>query len=129
MSDQLSPETGPVGGAELLTTQVTVRGGAVVVRLVGDLDLATVDTAAAALDEPAARTATALVLDLTDLRFFASAGLSLLIRLYEDAQTRQLDVRLAGDQRAVLRPLQLMGLGDLFPMHPSVADALGALAH
>jgi len=45
------------------------------------------------------------------------------VRLRESASV---DVRLAGDQRVVLRPLELTGLLDLFPVHASVAEAVAA---
>lgn len=108
-----------------LTVTTTRQSGVSVVSLEGDLDMNTVDQAGSAL-----RTAMAeggsVVLDMTGLRFFSSAGLNLLLQLHEDIQDRQVDVRLAGDQRAVIRPLQLTGLTGLFPIHSSVTAALAA---
>lgn len=111
--------------ASTLTVTSNRQAGAIVVSLVGDLDMTTVDEAATAL-----RTATdeggPVVLDMTGLRFFSSAGLNLLLQLHEDAQDKQVDVRLAGDQRVVIRPMELTGLTDLFPIHSSVSAALAA---
>jgi anti-sigma B factor antagonist len=66
------------------------------------------------------------VVDMTGLRFFSSAGLTLLVRLDEARQDPPLDVRLVGDQRVVILPLELTGLRDLFPIHTSLAEALAA---
>jgi anti-sigma B factor antagonist len=74
----------------------------------------------------ATASAKAVVLDMTDLRFFASAGLNILLQLRQELQDKGVDVGLATDQRAVLRPMQLMGVADQFAIHVSVAAALAA---
>jgi anti-anti-sigma factor len=111
--------------APALAVRTTERDGAIVVSLVGELDMTTVDLAATAVDEAIAR-GRFLVVDMTGLRFFSSAGLNLLLQLHREMGEKQLDVRLAGDQRAVARPLELTGLTGLFPIHKTVTDALAA---
>jgi anti-sigma B factor antagonist len=105
-----------------LTVRTRERDGVVIVSVTGELDMATVDQVATALQDAMAR-GRPVVLDMTGLRFFSSAGLRLLVRLREGASV---DVRLAGDQRVVRRPLELTGLLDLFPVHASVAEAVAA---
>jgi anti-anti-sigma factor len=105
-----------------LTVRTEDRDGVVIVSLTGELDTATVNQAAVALQDATAR-GVPVVLDMTGLRFFSSAGLRLLVRLHDGASV---DVRLAGDQRVVRRPLELTGLLDLFPIHASVAEAVAA---
>lgn len=109
----------------LLTTQTTEHGGAVVVSMAGELDMMTVDKAAVAVKDATARGGT-VILDMTGLRFFSSAGLTLLLQLHEAVQDSQVDVHLAGGQRVVLRPLELTGLTELFPIHESITEALAA---
>jgi anti-sigma B factor antagonist len=101
------------------------HGRAVVVSLVGELDMSTADAAAGAL-RTATTGAEAVVVDLTGLTFFASAGLNILLQLRKELRDVGVDVRLAANQRAVLRPMELMGVADQFPIHVSVADALGS---
>ena len=113
----------------LLTAEVSERAGAVIVGLTGEVDVTTVSEAAAVVDSALHQTAErgrTVILDLTEVTFFASVGLSLLVRLRQEVEDRQLDVRLAVSTSAVLRPLQLMGLGALFPTFPTLDDALGA---
>jgi anti-sigma B factor antagonist len=105
-----------------LTVRTWERAGVVIVSVTGELDMSTVDQVAVALQDAVTR-GVPVVLDMTGLRFFSSAGLRLLVRLHE---TASVDVRIAGDQRVVLRPLELTGLLDLFPVHASVADAVAA---
>jgi anti-sigma B factor antagonist len=118
---------GPDGlpSSPLLTVNSTEQDGVVVVSLAGELDMSTAPNAAVALREATA-SAKAVVLDMTDLRFFASAGLNILLQLRQELQDKGVDVGLATDQRAVLRPMQLMGVADQFAIHVSVAAALAA---
>lgn len=118
-------QRGPHGTA-LLTSESYEQDGVVVVSLSGELDMSTADDAGTALRE-ATPTAEAVVVDMTGLRFFASAGLNILLQLRRELQDRGVDVRLAADQRAVLRPLELMGVADQFAIHATVADALAAV--
>lgn len=106
-----------------MTVRSRESGGVVVVSLDGELDMTTADKAAVALRD-AATHGTAIVLDMTGLRFFSSAGLNLLLQLHEAVRTKHVVVHLAGDQRAVTRPLELTGLADLFPIHPTLTAAL-----
>lgn len=108
--------------ADLLTACISERDGVVIVALAGELDMSTVDTAAAALKEATSRDVP-VVVDLIGLRFFSSAGLTLLMRLHEQPGAR---VHLAGDHRIVTRPLEITGLIDLFPVHGSVTEAVAA---
>ena len=101
----------------------TERDGIVVVSVTGELDMLTVAQAASVFEDAATR-GLPMVVDLTGLTFFSSAGLTLLVRLGE--QDPRLDVRLVADDRVVLLPLELAGLRDLFPVHSSLHDALAA---
>jgi anti-sigma B factor antagonist len=119
--------SGPDGlpGSTVLTVRDNERDGVVVVSLVGELDMVTAEDAAVALRE-ATTDATAVVLDMTELLFFASAGLNILLQLRQELLDKGVDVWLATDQQAVLRPMELMGVADQFSVHSSVADALAA---
>lgn len=118
---------GPDGlpGSTVLTVRDNEQDGVVVVSLIGELDMATAGDAAIAL-RAATTDATAVVLDMTGLRFFASAGLNILLQLRKELQDKGVDVRLATDQQAVLRPMELMGVADQFTVHSSVAEAVTA---
>jgi anti-anti-sigma factor len=115
---------GPNGGA-LLTVATAVQDGVVVVSLAGELDMSSAATAATALRN-STTDAKSVVVDMTALRFFASAGLNVLLQLRRDLQDKGVQVRLAADQRAVLRPLELMGVADQFEIYTTVAAAVVA---
>ena len=109
----------------VFTASVGEQDGVVIVTVTGELDMSTVSRAAVALKDALSR-AKPIVVDLTGLRFFSSAGLTLLVQLNEHRQDPPLDVRLVGDQRVVILPLELTGLRDLFPIHTSLGEALAA---
>jgi anti-sigma B factor antagonist len=126
MAEQTEPATEP-DGTPNLTARTDERDGAMVVTVRGELDMATAPIVAVAVKDALAR-GLPVVLDLSGLRFFSSAGLTLLAQLDTERRQRSVDVRLVGDQRVVILPLELTGLRDLFPIHTSLADALAAIA-
>ncbi|GAA1865495.1 STAS domain-containing protein [Pseudonocardia ailaonensis] len=106
-----------------LTTQVEHHPHAVVVRVAGEIDHATVGRLTAATD--AAGPGTLLVLDLTAVRFLGSVGLAALITVRDRMRAGGTDVRLvAGDNRTVLRPLELTGLLPEFTVTRELGQAL-----
>jgi anti-sigma B factor antagonist len=95
-----------------------------VVRVVGELDLATTPTlsaAIAALEQPCDR----IVLDLSDLVFIDSTGLSLAVAEYRRATRDGFDLVVAGADGHVLDVLRLTGLDVTLPLAPDVRSALG----
>jgi anti-sigma B factor antagonist len=115
--------SGGLHSSPVLSVDSSERDGVVVVSLAGELDMSTAPDAAAAL-RAATVDARAVVVDMTELRFFASAGLNILLQLRQDLQDKGVDVGLATNQRAVLRPMELMGVADQFAIHATLAAAL-----
>lgn len=100
---------------------------ATVVTVRGEVDMHTVGRLDEALHRVAARRPNAVVLDLEQVEFFSSSGLTTLMELRGAAALRGFPVCLAGAPRAVLRPLTAAGLATLFEQFPSVARALSEL--
>ncbi len=92
----------------------TAEDGTVVVTAVGELDAFTAATLRSVLDDQLERRPPELVLDLSGIRFLGSAGLTVLVRTHRAACVRDVALRLVGTQRAVIRPLEVTGLIDLF---------------
>ncbi|SDD93487.1 STAS domain-containing protein [Actinokineospora iranica] len=95
-----------------------------VLRLRGDIDMATCSTVAAALW---ARPRGLLVVDLTEVGFVGSCGLVLLAQTQQRAAAVGGRVLVAGCQPAVLRALEVTDLLSVVSPHPTVADALASL--
>ena len=98
-----------------------------VLRVSGDVDSSTVDRVRSALDAAVAAGAVDVVLDLAPVAFLGSAGLAMLVEQRTAATTRGGRLRLAGPSRAVLRPLGLTGLLELFDVRDDAATAVADL--
>jgi anti-sigma B factor antagonist len=65
-----------------------------------------------------------VVVDLSGTEFCDSSGLSVLVRALRRAQAEGGEVRLVVCTAAVLRILAVTGIGSIFGLFPSLADAL-----
>ncbi|MDF3293531.1 STAS domain-containing protein [Streptomyces silvisoli] len=110
-----------LGPRAILTT--ARNGQVLVMRLAGELDM----EGAGVFEEAPTENASALVLDLSRLDFCDSTGLNALLRLRLDAQGRGVPVHLAALTDRVARLLEITGADRIFPVHPSVENALAAL--
>ncbi len=110
-----------------VTVQYTGDRGAVL-RVTGDVDLHTASTlrerAVSVVEEGVPH----IVLDLSQVDFVDSTGLSALISLLHVAQKANGSVRLAAVPDRLVRMVNMTGISQLLPVHPTVADALGGQA-
>lgn len=100
-------------------------GGAIVVRLSGELDLYNAEVLRTTLLETAAEQPERLIVDLGEVRFIDSTALSVLI----EARGRLPGGRgflLASPGPETSRALQVSGLDRHFAIHDTVGDALAA---
>jgi anti-anti-sigma factor len=104
----------------ILDIRVTQAGDVLVVGVAGELDMDTAPEVRAAIVSGLVDRPSALVFDLSEVSFFSSAGLSLLL----EARSRVDTLAVVATRRAVLRPIQLMALAPLFTVFPSVDEAL-----
>ena len=102
--------------------------GQVIVALRGVLDVADAVSVAAALTAVAARQRD-IVVDLAGLEFIDSSGVAALVRGRRQARYAGGELLLAAPQQQVLRVLTLTRLIDVFPVHASVAEAVGSAGH
>lgn len=96
-------------------------GGAIVVRLAGDLDLYNAEQVRSALAGAIDRSPTRLVVDVAEVEFIDSTALGALI----DAHRRRPDgLYLACPQDAIRRTLEVSGIDRHLKVHDSVDGAL-----
>ena len=96
-----------------LSTRIA-EDGTVVVAAVGEVDAFTAAPLRSLLDALLERQPPELVLDLSGIRFLGSAGLAVLVEAQKSAKVRDVALRLIATNRAVIRPLEVTGLIDLF---------------
>jgi anti-anti-sigma factor len=97
------------------------------VRLTGELDVLTVPAAKAEIRRALAGEVRPLVLDLSEVSFMDSAGLSLLLFSARQCRARQERVALAGLNGRVRQTLCTTGLLHLFAVYPTSTEAMHAL--
>jgi anti-sigma B factor antagonist len=97
-----------------------------VVLIGGDVDLETSADVAETIQQAVDLRPPVLVLDLTDVSFLSSIGLSVLIETKEETSKAGVVLRLVASQRAVLHPMQITGLTAFFDIYPTVAEAQSA---
>ena len=101
-------------------------GGCLIVRVVGELDLATAPVLREHILGQLALGQTRIVIDMSRVPFVDSTGLSALIVAHHEATARGGSVRLACAHRSVLRVIQITRVDRLFELYDDVCDALEA---
>jgi anti-sigma B factor antagonist len=103
-------------------TRQTLPGGAVVVRVEGELDLATSENLEDALDasDPAGH----VVIDLSECTFVDSSAVRLFVAAARAAQKADGKVALVTRDPGILRVLEIAAVDTMLPVHDSVDDAL-----
>ncbi|PSL57151.1 anti-anti-sigma factor [Saccharothrix carnea] len=108
----------------ILDVNVTRSGDVLVVGVTGELDIDTVPEVRAAISSGLSEPASALVLDLSEIGFFSSAGLSLLL----ESRRRVDTLAVVATRRSVLRPIQLTAVAPLLNVFGSVDEALASIS-
>ena len=101
---------------------VPVRDRAYVVRVVGDLDMATAPTLEAQI--ASVGSASRLVIDLTQCTFLDSAAVRLLTTLARESDIAGTPLALVASDPGILRVLEITAVDDILPVHSTVDEAL-----
>jgi anti-anti-sigma factor len=119
------PEVGgfPVEPTIALPLSSRIIDGAVVVSVGGEVDLLTAGQLADAISAALKDSPPAVVIDLTSVTFFSSAGLSVLVEADQKSETTAVRV-VPGD--VAERPITATGLQHLLAVFGSLEDALGS---
>ncbi|WP_244180895.1 STAS domain-containing protein [Amycolatopsis pretoriensis] len=102
---------------------VTTTADAATVAVTGDLDLSSTARLQERLDEEISLRPAALIIDLTAVGFCSSGGLSVLVTAVTNAHAGGIACAVIASQRAVVRPIKLLLLDRVLPVHPDRADA------
>lgn len=108
-------------------TTVSTHGAAVVVSVVGTIDMLTAPLLVESIEFALANGPTYLVIDLSAVEFLASAGLTVLLQTHHRSATTT-RVAVVADGRATSRPMTLLGLDRTLTIYSTLADALAACA-
>jgi len=107
-----------------LELDVSEQGDVRVVRIWGSVGMNEADRLRIALDEVVAEPARIVVLDLSGMDFICSLGLGAMIAAYQKVRSRAGDLKLVNPQPPIRQVLEATRLTELFPIFPSVEEAL-----
>ncbi len=113
-------------GTDPITTSVVHRDGAVVLSVGGDIDLATAPLFEEAIADALADDPPALIIDLSEVTFLASAGLQLLVATQERIG-ESAEFAVVAEGPATSRPIRLTNLDKTFALFSELDEALVAV--
>jgi anti-anti-sigma factor len=97
--------------------------GAVVCSIAGDLDLSVLAPVRVALETAIASRPPVLVVDMANVEFCDSSGLSLLLQIRLDAQAAGVPMHLAALSAPVARVFEITGTSAVFTIYRSAEEA------
>lgn len=107
-----------------ITILVQREGDGVVVLVGGEVDLSTGARLNQVLAAEIATCPALIVIDLDQVSFFTSVGLTALALAQRAARERDVEFRVVATGRAILRPLQITGMADDIVIYPTLSEAL-----
>ncbi len=113
-------------GTDPISTSVTHEDGIAVLAVSGEVDLSTVPAFEAAITEALTAGPAALVVDLSEVGFLASAGLQTLVATRERIG-KEAAFAVVAEGPATSRPIQLTGLDQILSLYSTMAEAMAAL--
>ena len=116
---------------ELVQVEIEEReGGEVVVaRLTGELDISGAETTGRRIAEAVASSARGVVVDMTDLEFIDSSGVSMLFGLARRVGSRRQELRVVAPAgKPVARVLDIVEFARAAPVHADVDSAVADIA-
>ncbi|WP_433165107.1 STAS domain-containing protein [Kribbella sp. CA-247076] len=127
MTSQPEPRDGEMIRTTFDARTEQLEPGVLLVRLSGEIDIATTDFAAESIRAAVAPPARLVLIDVSAVTFCSSAGLGNLVEARNLAGQHNITLALVGVGRPVDRPLAITGLGGQFRIYSTVAEALASL--
>lgn len=105
----------------------TAENGGVVLKLTGEIDLASSPELRKLLQEKVKAKCPALVIDFSGVQYIDSSGLATLVEYRRDSNAFSGKFALASLNDRVRTIFELVRLNEIIPIHPSVPEAMTAL--
>ncbi|WP_276031759.1 STAS domain-containing protein [Mycolicibacterium komossense] len=101
-------------------------GRVVVLAVSGVVDMLTAPALEDAITTALGKSPAALVINLSDVEFLASAGMGVLVAAHDQAAP-EVGFAVVADGPVTSRPLKLVGIADIVSLHPTLDAALSEL--
>lgn len=124
MLDQIAAPRFHVEVPSAMTLRVTATAEVTVVAVRGEIDLPVLGRLRTRLGDELDLAPRALVLDLTRVSFCGAGGITELLVAASEAHVSGVPFAIAAAGRAVLRPIRVLGLERLLPIHGTVEAAV-----
>jgi anti-sigma B factor antagonist len=102
-------------------------GQVAVIATSGVIDMITAPQLEEAIRAALAKSPEGIVVDLTDVEFLASAGMGVIVAAH-DAAPESVRLHIVAEGPATSRPLKLVGIADIVPLHATLVEALAAFS-
>ena len=99
----------------------------VVLSVKDTVDMLTAPQLSRAICDVLENSATALIIDLTEVTFLASVGMSVLVATQEAADAMAVRFAVVAEGAATSRPIRLLGIDAIVALYPTLDEALSAL--
>ena len=99
-------------------------GVATILSVGGNVDMAAAPALAEQVGTVLRRRPAVFVIDLSDVNFLTTAGMSILMQAQYRCQELDVVLRVVASGPMTARPMQLLGIDDLLDMYPTLDDAL-----
>src|SRR5215210_527757 len=116
---------------DLVQVQIQEReaGDVIVARLTGELDIAGAESTGQRIAEAVPSSARGVVVDMTDLEFIDSSGVSMLFGLARRVGSRRQELRVvAPEGRPVARVLEIVEFERAAPIHADLDSAVAEIS-
>lgn len=100
------------------------NGEITVLHVTGDLDVLTAPTLGTRLDVALTGAPSVLIVDLSEVEFLSSAGISMLVETHRLTERAGMSLRVVAEGPATSRPMRMMSLDDIIDMYPTVDEAV-----
>ncbi|WP_410641119.1 STAS domain-containing protein [Amycolatopsis sp. lyj-346] len=128
MLDQIAPPQFRVDVPSAMALRVTATAEATIVAIRGEVDLPVLRRLRTRVGEEIDLAPRALVLELSGVSFCGAGGITELLVAASEAHVSGVPFAIAAAGRAVLRPIRVLGLERLLPVHGTAEEALEWLA-
>ena len=98
-------------------------GDALVLHVAGDLDVLTAPTLMTHLDVALSGGTALLIVDLLDVTFLSSAGISVLVETHRLTEPAGVSLRVVAEGPATSRPMRLMCVDEIIDLYPTLKHA------
>jgi anti-sigma B factor antagonist len=117
-------DANPGDNAESCEISTSYVGRVAVVAVSGTVDTLTAPRLAAALDAALADSPTALIVDLSQVVFLASAGMGVLLVAHDKAARSSAGFGVVAATPVTIRPMTIVGIHQVFSLYETLDDAL-----